>query len=171
MNRETRLKADHVVGEPLLFYAPRDKWGVFSNFSKHPIHLPHPFTDEIVIYPTSEHRYQAMKARTEADHDYVRAAPTAGDSKKRGGPTGIKIRDGWGDSYGDLCYLVMFEALLAKAQQHKEFMDALYFSKATHKHIYEDSPVDDIWGWRYREDYRGKNLLGRAIMQVRGLML
>jgi ribA/ribD-fused uncharacterized protein len=171
VTREERLKQDGVEGEPVLFYYPNQRYGVFSNFSKHPVKLPSPWTGEMLEYETSEHRYQAMKATTAADHDFVFESDGPGESKKRGGPRGIKLRPDWGSTHKDLCYYVMLEVILAKARQHTEFMHALDASRVRSAHIYEDSPTDDIWGWRYRNDYRGQNLLGRAIMQVREILL
>lgn len=38
------------------------------------------------------------------------------------------------------------------------------------RRIYEDSPTDDIWGWRFQQSYTGKNLLGRCWMDVREVL-
>jgi ribA/ribD-fused uncharacterized protein len=89
-------------------------------------------------------------------------------SKHRGGPGGINIRPDWGDSYHDLCYYVMFEVVLAKTLQNGEMQDALVDTED--RPIYEDSPTDDIWGWRHGDDHRGKNLLGQCLMEVRSLL-
>ena len=169
MERTERLAIDGYGPdvEPVLFYDARDEWGVFSNFSRHPVVMPHPFTGKTVGYLTAEHRFQAMKATNREAHDYVAAAAGPGDSKHKGRE--ILLRDGWGGNYGDLCWYVMFEVVLAKAFQHDEMMDALMLTGT--RPIYEDSPVDDIWGWRFRNDYRGKNLLGRVLMQVRDVVL
>lgn len=166
MNREERLALDGVVN-PILFYRPQDAWGVFSNFSRHGIWLMNPWTGRLTFYPTSEHRFQCLKATNENDHDYVLAAKTPTDAKHRGGPRGITLIEGWDASYRGIAYYAMLEALVAKTLQHAEASDAV--RNSGDRHIYEDSPVDDIWGWRYREDYRGKNLLGRCWMDVRAL--
>lgn len=169
MTREERLKKDGVFGEPILFYRPQDRWGIFSNFSLHPIIALHPFTGKPTEYATTEHRYQAMKATSDVEHNWVNESSTAFESKKRGAK--VELREGWGNSYGDLCYFVMLEALLLKARQHQELLNALSRARSVFGHIYEDSPTDDIWGWRYREDHRGKNLLGRALMQTGDILL
>lgn len=150
--------------EPIFFYHPSDKYGWASNFSKHEIVLPSPFTFELTSYRTGEHRYQAMKATSVEDHDYIAGASNPTKAKSRGRE--ILLRDAWGDSYGDLCYLVMLEVILTKVSQHNVIRRNL--SKiSTLQPIYEDSPTDDIWGIRCAQDYRGKNLLGRCWMQVR----
>lgn len=168
MNREERLAADGYTGiEPVLFYSPPDPNGWMSNFSKHSIYAWDPFSLRLVEYPTGEHRFQAMKATNAEDHDYVLAASTAGKAKSRGRE--IMLREGWGNKYGDLCCYVMFETVLMKAVQHEHIMHMLL--RTAGRPIYEDSPTDDIWGWRYQSNHTGKNLLGRCWMDVRAVML
>ena len=168
MKREARLEQD-AAKDPILFYNQDDEWGVFSNFSEHGIWLPHPFTGEMVWYRTGEHRFQAMKGSTEKQHEYVRLQPSAYKAKEAGGPRGnIELRQGWVSDYGNLPWYVMFETVLAKAIQVPDAAEALTLSGQ--RHIYEDSPTDDIWGWRYRNSYRGKNLLGRCWMQARDVL-
>lgn len=171
MNLEERIVADGYEGlEPILFYRPRDPFGWGSNFSKHKVVLPYPFqgAKQFVSYPTGEHRFQAMKASTSESHEYVRAASSPFDAKKRGGPHGIVLRPGWGNNYGDLCWYVMAEVVLHKALQHSVIKAALLITGD--RPIYEDSPTDDIWGVRFESDYRGKNLLGRAWMEARAVI-
>lgn len=172
MNREERIAQDtkryNAWGTPVTFYSQRDKNGIGSNFSRHGIWLPNPFTGEQMWYATGEHRYQAMKATNADDHAYVNAAGTAGESKRRGGPRGILLRDGWGETYGDLCWYVMLEVIYAKATQNTEARNWLH--QTGNALIYEDSPVDDIWGWRFEQSYEGRNLLGRCWMQVRAML-
>lgn len=159
MTREERLALDG-CDDPVLFYRPRDAWGCFSNFSRHAVVLPHPFTNYDVTYATSEHRYQAMKATTAKDHDFVATAYSAAEAKGRGGR--ITLRASW--DFGT-SYEVMVEVIAAKAAQHAGFARAL--RETGDRMIYEDSPVDDIWGWRFHESYTGQNLLGKALMEVR----
>jgi ribA/ribD-fused uncharacterized protein len=152
--------------DPVLFYQSGEAWGYFSNFSRHAIWLPHPFTGVMQRYPTGEHRFQAMKAVDCEQHNYVIESNGPGAAKHRGRE--IQLRDGWGNSYGDLCFYVMFETVLAKALQNDDVLDGLRISGE--RPIYEDSPTDDIWGVRYRNAYRGKNLLGLCLMQVRDVV-
>ena len=166
MLRHERLELDGAGADPVLFYNQNDKWGVFSNFSRHPIVLPHPFTGELTIYRTSEHRYQAMKSWDPEDHDWVVDAQSPAGAKSRGAV--VQLRDDWGSDKLSVCYFVMVDAVMAKAIQVPAMTDALLGTG--NRHIYEDSPVDDIWGWRYGEVYRGKNLLGEALMHVRAVL-
>jgi ribA/ribD-fused uncharacterized protein len=161
---EERVEADGYGGlEPILFYAPKDANGWMSNFSKHPLWAINPFTGEYQEYRTGEHRYQAMKATTAYDHDLVARAPSPGLSKDLGRQ--ILLRDAWGNSYGDLCWYVMMEVVMAKLMNNDSLIPKLLATGE--QPIYEDSPVDDIWGVRFQNCYKGKNLLGRCFMQAR----
>lgn len=162
MNLAQRLKQDGATN-PILFYRPQDPWGCFSNFSSHSVWMVDPHTGKLVEYKTTEHRFQAMKARDPDEHEWVRTAKSPSLAKERGRV--VDIIDGWDPEYRSIAYYVMLEALYAKAHQHPSVGATLFDS--LHRHIYEDSPVDDIWGWRYRESHTGKNLLGRAWMDVR----
>lgn len=167
MTKEERLAADGYAGiEPVLFYGPRNVNGMGSNFSLHSVRLPHPFTGVAALYATGEHRYQAMKATTFEEHEYVRLSSSSFEAKERGRI--VELRDGWGDKYGDLCYYVMFETILDKIHRHSDVRR--WLSSTERCPIYEDSPTDDIWGWRHSSDYRGRNLLGRCWMESRLLL-
>jgi ribA/ribD-fused uncharacterized protein len=168
MNREQRLEADGYAGiEPVLFYRSKT---LGSNFSPHRVRYLDPWEGKPRVYKTCEHRYQAMKATTAKDHEYVCGYledPNNTPLSSKGRGREIKLREGWGEHYGDFCWYVMFEVVLGKTLQHAEVQR--WLRSTGDRPIYEDSPVDDIWGWRYRDDYRGRNLLGRCWMQVRGV--
>jgi ribA/ribD-fused uncharacterized protein len=165
MNKAERIQRDDVE-ELVEFYAADWHHGYMSNFSAHPVRMIDPFWGVIADYPTTEHRFQALKATNSEDHDNIRASVSPTEAKQMG--RSIDLRVGWGNDYGDLCWYVMFEALLAKFIQHPEILNQLRATgDAT---IWEDSPVDDIWGIRYQNDYRGKNLLGRCLMDVREIL-
>ena len=163
MTREERLAKEGIRGEPVLFYSSRDQNGIGSNFSRHGMVLSHPYLPTTAWYATGEHRYQAMKAIDADAHEKIRMATGPGEAKRFGGQT--ILRPGWGSSYGDLCYYVMLEVILAKVQQNREA--AVWLAKTEDRFIAENSPTDDIWGWRFGGDYRGRNLLGRCWMDVR----
>lgn len=165
---EARVRADgYEDAMPVLFYGPGDEYGFFSNFSPHNVVCRNPWTNKLQVYRTSEHRFHAMKAIEEEAHDWVALAPGPFEAKERGGPRGIELRPGWGDTYGSLCYYVMLEVCMAKALQH-DFIAATLTDELNGLPIYEDSPWDDIWGVRDQAGgYSAKNLLGRVWMQVR----
>jgi ribA/ribD-fused uncharacterized protein len=164
MLRSKRLEQDGDL-DPILFYKPRDEYGCFSNFSLHTIVLPDPWTWEMRAYPTGEHRYQALKSDDQEGHEYVMEIGNPGAAQKRGRQ--VNLREGWREDHLGLGYYVMLELVIAKTVQHS-FVQRELASTGDHI-IYEDSPVDDIWGWRYSNDYSGKNLLGVCWMQSRAL--
>lgn len=163
LTKEERLIKDDAGDDPVLFYGARNEHGKASNFALYGLWLPSPFDPAPVWHQTGEHRYQAMKATNEIDYEYARRAPGPGPAKERGRE--IALREGWGDKYGDLCYYVMLETVIAKVRQNKEV--AAWLKSTGDRYIYEDAPNDDIWGWRRRDSYTGRNLLGRCLMATR----
>lgn len=167
MNREERMEKDGLTEEPIEFYGKNCEHNYFSNFAPLGLWLPHPFTGKKTWYKTGEHAYQARKAWTAEEHDHVNEADTPFESKKRG--QAVALREGWDTgtrrTLYPLCYYVMIEVVWAKAIEHESVMGKLL--NTDDRAIWEDSPTDDIWGIRYRGDYRGRNLLGRAWMEVR----
>lgn len=174
MTAEERLAADGYAGaDPVLFYyGTGEEWSCFSNFSPHRVSLPDPFYGLVESYETSEHRFQAMKADVWEAHRDIRLARGPSQTKlfgsRRSPVEGFNLREGWGEDYGDLCWYVMFEVVLAKAIQNQDVMDLLVATDD--RPMYEDSPTDDKWGWRYHSNHSGKNLLGQCWMDVREVL-
>ncbi len=167
LTQAQRLARDgHPGVTPVLFYRPQDAYGCFSNFSQHYVVMPHPWIDgRSIKYATGEHAFQAAKATNREDHDHVASAKTAYVAKERGGPRGIVLRDGWD---AGLSFEVMKRVVLAKAMCHVNIYLDLRGTGSLP--IYEDSPTDEIWGWRFRYNYTGLNLLGRAWMAARAVL-
>lgn len=167
MNEQERIERDGLTEPPIKFYGKNCEHNYFSNFAPLGLWLPHPFTGELTWYPTGEHAYQARKAWTDEEHDHVLAASTPFESKKRG--QAVALRDGWDTgarrTLYPLCYYVMLEVVWGKVMEHEHIAYALL--ESDERAIWEDSPTDDIWGIRYRNDYRGRNLLGRSWMETR----
>ena len=166
--KEERIEQDGLSEEPILFYSGRGEgFECFSNFSAHSLFIPSPWTGEIHWYKTGEHRYQAMKAVCQEDHDLVASSPSPRVAKTNG--RNIELREDWGDLYGDLCYQVMLEVVMAKALQNEAVYHALML-ESDGRAIWEDSPYDASWGIRKGDDYSGSNLLGRAWMHTREVL-
>lgn len=162
------MEKDGLTEEPIKFYGKKCEHNYFSNFAPLGLWLPNPFTGDKTWYPTGEHAYQSHKAWTADEHDYVLASTTPFESKQRG--QAVALRDGWDSKHQKpLCYYVMFDVVWAKTLEHEFIIDVLLESGI--RAIWEDSPTDDIWGIRYRQDYRGRNLLGRSWMEVRDRLL
>lgn len=133
------------------FWGPAGEYGFLDNF----------FEREIVIndkvYATTEHYFQACKARNEKDHEFIRLQPNPGKSKYWGNR--INLRPDWEEVKGD----VMLEALRAKFTQHSDLQALLLLTGDSY--IIETSPYDKIWGWGPKRN--GQNRLGKSLIQIR----
>lgn len=135
-----------------------------------------PFESEGHIYKTAEHWMMAGKARLFNDNDILEkilAAETAPETKKLGREiTGFKS-EVWEK---EKCNLVL-QGNLLKFSSHPELKEFLL--KTGDQVIAEASPVDNIWGIGLAADHadaenppkwKGENLLGYALMQVRDIL-
>jgi N-glycosidase YbiA len=171
----------HAKAKLIRFYRRSDKWGEWSNFADYPL------VEGDIVWPTSEHRFQAGKfTGTDEDHrktirftkDPMEAATLGRDRSKT-------LRSDWhqpaavnytGDNANlavdwqrfcsgtmrvkDYC---MLEAVRLKVRQHKELRDSLL---ATGDAIFiEHTEVDSYWA--DGGDGTGVNMLGKIIMIVR----
>lgn len=138
------------------FYKVRNqKWGPFSNFSRHPIFI------DGTTYPTAEHYYQSQKFVT-TDPTYAKAISRvtyAGDAAKMGRDPSRPLRGDWEDIKVD----VMRKALRAKMIQHRDVLDLLV--ESGEREIIENSPNDYFWGCG--AENTGENVLGRLWMELR----
>ncbi len=135
-----------------------------------------PFESEGLVYKTAEHWMMAGKARLFNDNDILEkilAAETAPEAKKLGREiTGFKP----GVWEKEKCNLVL-QGNLLKFSSHPELKEFLL--KTGDQVIAEASPVDNIWGIGLAADHadaenplrwKGENLLGYALMQVRDIL-
>ena len=132
-----------------------------------------PFTAEGELYATAEHWMMAEKARLFADREALGAIISSADpseAKRLGRGVRGFDRERWGE--------VRFEAVvrgnLAKFSQHPCLAAALLETRGGV--LVEASPLDPIWGIGLAADdpdaskpeaWRGQNLLGFALMEVR----
>lgn len=133
------------------FWRTTDKYGCFSNFSKHPI------TVDGKRYATTEHYYQSQKTLDVEIQEQIRTASSARKAKDlaRQAP----LRPEW----DAIKFSVMLDALRAKVQQYEFIREKLL--ETGDSLLVENSPTDAIWGCG--ADGKGTNLLGKAWMQVR----
>ncbi|MBC7537294.1 MAG: NADAR family protein [Bacteriovorax sp.] len=139
--------------EVLDFYSVKDSYGEFSNFALFPI------TIEGIIWPSSEHYYQAHKF---LDHDLqerVRVAASPFLAAQIGRDSKLPIRDDWDDVKDGF----MLVALHAKYSQYSVLKDLLLSTQ--NSHIYEHTKNDCYWA--DCGDHTGKNMLGQQLMQIR----
>jgi ribA/ribD-fused uncharacterized protein len=144
--------------EEIRFYRASEKpYGVFSNLYKREID----FEDE--IFATSEHAYQAGKARKPAVRKWLLAAPSpALLAMAAHGLYYWDVAPGWSKSKFDR----MRAVLRAKFTQHEDLKkilletgDARLVESAT-----VDNPVNRLWG---EVNGVGKNTLGIMLMELR----
>lgn len=127
----------------------------------------------VMDFPTGEHAFQAAKATTLDDHNWIRRASTPNTAKHIGGgkvahPVDghrVALPPGWNER-------TRFEVMLTVVR-HKfqvPHLRELLLSTGD-RLICEDSPYDDEWGCRRKVNgvltYTGDNYLGRALMRVR----
>lgn len=141
------------VDSVIEFYSVGAQYGEFSNFAPYPIVL------QGVRWPTSEHYFQAQKFRDPSERAEVRAAKTPMIAARLGRDRGKKLRRDWESAKDD----VMREAVEAKFRQHASLRELL-LSTGTAK-LVEHTTNDSYWG--DGGDGRGKNMLGRILMEVR----
>ncbi|MEL6897360.1 MAG: NADAR family protein [Planctomycetota bacterium] len=139
--------------EPIKFYRSSDAYGEFSNFAVYPIHIG----DR--VWPSTEHYYQAMKLTDILEQEEIRAAYSPKQAALMGRAAERTVRDDWESTKVN----VMRDALMAKFTQHEE-LSALLRGTGDAQ-IIETSASDDYWG--DGGDGKGKNMLGRVLMEVR----
>lgn len=139
------------------FYSAEGEYGEFSNFSRYSISM------NGKTWPTSEHYFQAQKFPDVSYREKIRKAKTPSIAAKLGRTRTEKIRPDW----ESVKVQVMRDAVTAKFKQHKDLQDLL-LSTGSAKLI-EDTTDDDYWG--IGSDGRGKNMLGRILMEVRATFL
>lgn len=130
---------------------------IYSNFYIRQIYLDNKW------WKSTEHYYQAQKARNEEDEELIRNAKTPNEAKKLGRQ--IKCRKGWEKIKVD----VMRKALRAKFTQHQDLKERL---------INTDDEIlvegnwwhDCYWGSCYCDhciSREKKNMLGILLMELR----
>lgn len=71
------------------FYRPRESYGCFSNFSRHPIEL------NGKIWPTTEHYFQAQKFSGTIYEEQVRLCKTPREAADMGRRRDLPLRNDW----------------------------------------------------------------------------
>jgi len=137
------------------FYSSKEvPYGPFSNFLRR-----HPITMDGVVWPSSEHYYQAMKFLEPEHRERVRAAAIPMVAALIGRDTTLPLRSDW-ERVKDF---VMYQAVLAKFTQYPELADLLL---STGEEEIIEHTVNDKY-WADNGDYTGKNMLGQILMMVR----
>ncbi len=141
---------------PIYFYSTHDEFGGFSNFSRHPIRL------DGKTWPTSEHYFQAMKFEGTPHVGEVLRAKTPAEAKEMGRDRKRPLRKDWESVKDD----VMRKVVLAKFRAYTDLRAELLGTGD--EEIIENAPTDSYWGCG--ADGKGKNMLGRILMEVRAIL-
>lgn len=137
----------------IYFYSTKDQYGAFSNFSRHPFEL------DGLIWPTSEHYFQAQKFEDDEYRERIRSTPSPMIAARLGRSRKVPIRSDWEERKDEF----MYRAVLAKFQAHSDLKQLL--SSTGQEEIIEKTARDYYWGCG--ANGTGKNMLGRILMQVR----
>lgn len=135
----------------IFFYGHKNQYGWLSNFYPTKIYFLGYW------WKTSEHIYQAMKTLSKDEKELIRKAKGPGEAKKLGQK--ITLKENW----DKIKYGTMKIILMQKFSQNTILMRKLL--ETGDAELIENSPTDYIWGCG--KDFSGKNLLGKALMEVR----
>ena len=134
---------------------------------------PAPFIVDGVTYPAAEYWMMAEKARLFGDDAALATilrAPTPPAAKA----AGRTVRNFSEDRWAGARYAVVVAGNLAKFTQNEAL--GCYLASTGSRVLVEASPFDRVWGIGLAEDddragsparWRGRNLLGFALMEVR----
>lgn len=135
--------------------------------------FPSAFTVGEKTYRTAEHWMMASKARLFGDNQAVEKIIDT-DSPKEAKRLGSQVLNFEPDTWQSKCYEIVVEGNFQKFSQHSHLKQ--YLLSTNDKVLVEASPIDPIWGNGHSKDskesknpksWRGQNLLGFALMQVR----
>lgn len=140
--------------EPIYFYRVNEPFGEFSNFAAFPVHI------DGSLWPTSEHYFQAQKFAAESYREVIRSTPSPMNAARLGRDRKHPLRSDWEGVKDD----VMYRVVKAKFEQHTELRSLLLFTGEAR--LIEHTENDRYWA--DGGDGRGKNMLGRILMRVRG---
>lgn len=136
------------------FSGLRAAHGYLSNF------WPAPITLKGVVWPTSEHYFQAQKFAGTTHEEAIRQTPSPMIAARMGRSRARPLRQDW-DAVKER---IMLDALRAKFTQHADLGARLC---ATGDALLIEHRARDTY-WGDGGDGRGRNRLGALLMQLRG---
>jgi hypothetical protein len=141
----------------IYFYKVNDKYGCFSNFSKHG------FEFEGKYWMTSEHYFQAQKFIGTEYEEQIRLASNPMQAANMGRDRNKPLRKDWEGVKDD----VMRRAVLEKFKANKDIQQILILTGEDE--IVEKTTNDYYWGCGSNES--GRNMLGKILMETREILL
>jgi ribA/ribD-fused uncharacterized protein len=155
--RRRPAKQTAAVAEIRFYRANEDPYGAFSNL------FPRPIEFEGRPYPTSEHAYQAGKARKPAVREWILSAPTPALAAMAA--HGLYVWDVVPD-WAQIKFDRMRAVLRAKFDQHADLRELLL--STGNARLVEagtvNNAVNRLWG---EVDGKGENMLGVMLMELR----
>lgn len=144
-----------VNNNTIYFYREYDPYGEFSNFAKYPI------TIDGVVWPTSEHYFQAMKFTDNPEYqEQIRTTTSCTVIKKLGRTRKVKLRDDWEDVKEE----IMMTVLRAKFLAYDKLKDLLL---STGNKILVEHTTNDVYWADGGGDGKGLNRLGALLVELR----
>lgn len=138
----------------IYFYGVSEKpYGCFSNFAAYPFEL------DGVIWPTTEHYFQAQKFAGTEHVEELRAVTSPMVVARMGRSRSRPLRADWNEVKDD----VMRRAVLRKFETHADIRELLLGTGD--EELVEKTSDDYYWGCG--TDGTGKNMLGKILVEVR----
>jgi N-glycosidase YbiA len=140
----------------IYFYNTQGEYGCFSNFSRHRFEL------DGLVWPSSEHYFQAQKFAGTPYAEEIRLARTPKEAANLGRDRSHPLRADWEQVKDE----VMRRGVLRKFEVHKDIR-AILLGTADEP-LVENAPGDFYWGCG--KDGTGQNKLGQILMDVRATL-
>ncbi len=140
----------------IYFYKTNDKYGCFSNFSKHGFEI------EGKYWMTSEHFFQAQKFVGTEFEEQIRLSTSPMEAANMGRDRSIPLRRDWEEVKDDIMRRAVFEKFKNNIEAKKTLLSTV------NEEIIEKTTSDFYWGCG--EDGTGINMLGKILMETRDIL-
>ena len=140
----------------IYFYKTNDKYGCFSNFSKHGFEI------EGKYWMTSEHFFQAQKFVGTEFEEQIRLSTSPMEAANMGRDRSIPLRRDWEEVKDDIMRRAVFEKFKNNIEAKKTLFSTV------NEEIIEKTTSDFYWGCG--EDGTGINMLGKILMETREIL-
>ena len=140
----------------IYFYKTNDKYGCFSNFSKHGFEI------EGKYWMTSEHFFQAQKFVGTEFEEQIRLSTSPMEAANMGRDRSIPLRRDWEEVKDDIMRRAVFEKFKNNIEAKKTLLST------GNEEIIEKTTSDFYWGCG--EDGTGINMLGKLLMETRDIL-
>lgn len=119
------------------------------------------FSDDVGVYRSVEHYYQAQKALGDAEREAILNAKTPNDARRLGQK--VELQANWHNVKDQ----VMTHACVMKFFQNADLAEMLLATDGFE--LVEYAPWGDTY-WGVGKDYVGENRLGKILMMVRDML-